>query len=270
MLGKTLAVLSAIAEIGMAAEPLLEWHFDGAASPGSWLGQFGSTEAGPRAPRYPAFATDNLAMAFAGHEGAIVVKDHERGGFANIRFGAGDTFACEAWVKVRSIGKGQMIYLLGKGRHGKLGAGVGEQNQNYAVRLQGSDGGARLGFLFTSRHPTTKQIEWHRWWSRVELPLTRMDRRPRHRGRLGSRWRHGVTTSSGRRRPCHRHRLQTFPRRILSGLAGQPDDPTRPVRSERDILTLPLRSAPAARHPPDGPAGQGARAGQRKGRARIQ
>ncbi|HBN79164.1 MAG TPA: hypothetical protein DD473_25790, partial [Planctomycetaceae bacterium] len=76
-----------------------------------------------------------------------------------------------AWIKVKSISKGQMVYLMGKGRHGKLGENLGENNQNYAVRLQGTDGGASLGFLFASEDPKTKARDWHRWWSTPELAL---------------------------------------------------------------------------------------------------
>ncbi|MCC9606159.1 DUF1553 domain-containing protein [Blastopirellula sp. JC732] len=168
-----LAALMLLATAGAAqAEPILEWRFDGQSQPGAWLGKFGSPAAGPQSPRYPNFSADNRATSFAGHEGCIVVKDHERGGFTNVRFGAGDTLAFEAWLKVKSIGKGHNVYLIGKGRHGKLGENLGENNQNYAVRLQGTDGGAQLGFLFTSQDPETKKTDWHRWWSKAEVPLT--------------------------------------------------------------------------------------------------
>lgn len=155
-----------------AAEPILEWRFDGESQPGAWQGKFGTPASGPRPPRYPGFGAENLASTFVGHEGWILVKDHERGGFTNVRFGMGDTFAFETWVKVKSIGKGHIVYLMGKGRHGKLGEGLGENNQNYSVRLQGTGGGAQIGFLFTSQHPKTQKTDWHRWWSKAEIPLT--------------------------------------------------------------------------------------------------
>ena len=155
-----------------AGEPLVEWRFDGESQPGAWQGKFGTSADGPRTPRYPNFGADNKAAAFVGHEGCLLVKDHERGGFTNVRFGAGDTFAFEAWVKTKSVAKGQMIYIIGKGRNGKLGENLGENNQNYSVRLQGAETGAQLGFLFTSQDPETKEHDWHRWWSTAEMPLT--------------------------------------------------------------------------------------------------
>ena len=162
--------LFAIACLGESAEPLLRWAFDGEAQPGAWQGKFGKAENGPRPPKYPGFEAGNRAMAFTGHEGWIVVKDHERGGFSNVRFGAGDTFGFEAWVKFRSIGKGSMVYLLGKGRHPKHGEKLGETNQNYSIRFKGTGQGGELGFLFTSRDPMTKKTDWHRWWSTEEVP----------------------------------------------------------------------------------------------------
>ena len=162
----------AFASSSFAAEPILEWRFDGASQPGSWLGKFGTPAAGPRAPRYPGFEPTNQAMAFSGHRGAIVVKDHERGGFTNVRFGDGDTFGFETWVKFRSISKGQVIYVIGKGRHIKHGEDFPDDNQNYSVRFFGTGGGAQFGLLFTSEHPKTKQRNWHRWWSNPSVSTT--------------------------------------------------------------------------------------------------
>ncbi|WP_166825695.1 DUF1553 domain-containing protein [Thalassoroseus pseudoceratinae] len=155
-----------------AAEPILQWRFDGTSQPGAWAGKFGTPSDGPRPPRYPEFHEDNIATQFVGHEGWIVVKDHERGGFTNIRFGKGDTFAFETWLKVKSIRKGRIVYLMGKGRHGSLSEKLGVNNQNYAVRLQGTDAGAQIGLLFTTKEPKSGAVEWHRWWSGPKVPLT--------------------------------------------------------------------------------------------------
>lgn len=165
-------LLITTAGIATAAEPILEWRFDGRSQPGAWVGKFGSPSAGPRPPRYPGFETGNKAMSFTGHEGAILIKDHERGGFTNVRFGKGDTFGFETWVKFRSIGKGQFVYVVGKGRHVKHGEEFPENNQNYSVRFLGTGSGAQVGLLFTSEHPQTKKRAWHRWWSNATVPGT--------------------------------------------------------------------------------------------------
>jgi hypothetical protein len=99
-----------------------------------------------------------------------MIKDEEKGGATALRFTKGESITMEAWVKIDALGKGSMAYVIGKGRHGKLGENLGEMNQNYAMRLQGTDGGAKLGFLFTSEDPEKpEQREWHRWWSDGEI-----------------------------------------------------------------------------------------------------
>lgn len=166
-----LALLAVCSHVS-AADPILEWRFDGESQSGVWEGKFGTPASGPRAPQYPDFPDDNLAATFVGHEGWIAVKDHERGGFTNVRYGLGDTFAFETWLKIKSISKGNIVYLMGKGRHGKFEKTLGEENQNYSVRLQGTGGGARIGILFTCQHPETKEKTWHRWWSTAEVPAS--------------------------------------------------------------------------------------------------
>ncbi|MBU6179871.1 MAG: hypothetical protein KGR69_09400, partial [Verrucomicrobia bacterium] len=179
---RTLAL--AVALIGPGAVPraeaevVLQWKFDGAKEAGDWQGRSGKARdsggikaEGPRAPRYPGFAGTNRAGLFEDQDSFLVVKDRERGGPANLRFSLGETLVIEAWVKVKELGKGEMAYLLGKGRHGKLGADLGEDNQNYAVRLKGAEGGAEVGFLFTSEDPANGgRREWHRWWSKSLVP----------------------------------------------------------------------------------------------------
>ncbi len=165
----TALTLAALTSLAAATEPILEWRFDGAQSPGEWWGKPGSPAPGPRPPKYPDFSANNTALSIAGHEGAILVKDHERGGFTNIRFGKGDTFGFEAWIRIRSIGSG-WVYLMGKGRHIEHGEKFAEANQNYSIRLQGSGGGGQLNFLFTSRNPKTGEIAWHRWNSDRAVP----------------------------------------------------------------------------------------------------
>lgn len=174
----SLAMLFPLVNLPVAAEDniVLQWKFDGAEEAGEWQGKKGKAEtdeAGPRPPRYPDFAAKNLAGLFQGHEGFLVVKDKERGGARDIRFGLGESLTIEGWVKVKELKSGEMDYLLGKGRHGKLGAGLGEMNQNYAVRLKGTGAGAQLGFLFTSIDPAKKnKRDWHRWWSTATVPTS--------------------------------------------------------------------------------------------------
>ncbi|QDV26421.1 DUF1553 domain-containing protein [Aureliella helgolandensis] len=173
LVAATLALLIlATAAEALAAEPLLEWRFDGESQTGTWLGKSGTPVDGPRPPRYPGFGNSNTGTSFTGHEGAILIKDHERGGATDVRFGSGDTFAFETWVKFRTLRPGQTAYVLGKGRHPNHGDDFPDNNQNYSIRFHGTGGGAQFGLLFTSEHPETKKRAWHRWWSTAVVPAT--------------------------------------------------------------------------------------------------
>lgn len=163
---------SASANEPPADERIIEWRFDGDSQPSTWTGTPGKLGEGPRPPKHPEFKSDNKAMSFAGHESAVLIKDQEQGGDVDIRFGSGETFAFETWVKFKTIRPGQTAYLLGKGRHPKHGDDFEDNNQNYSVRFQGTGGGARFGILFTSEHPETKKRAWHRWWSEASVPAT--------------------------------------------------------------------------------------------------
>jgi len=164
------ALPAAAEEEAGTPEPLLQWSFDGrVVEPGRWTGDAAGAQedvAGPRAPRYPDFPEDNRAGRFPGGDAGIVVLDHETGGTADVRFREGDSLTVEAWLRVDSLAGNSMAYLVGKGRHGEHGQDLGEMNQNYAVRLKSSGGGAQLGFLFTSEHPESGERQWHRWWSK--------------------------------------------------------------------------------------------------------
>lgn len=175
MLQRSLGIIALFGLSVQAAEPLLEWDFDTAVGPGVFFGEAVKKQAdakGPTAPRYPDFPGRNRGAFFPGGNAGIVVKDHERGGTADIRFRGGDAFTFEAWVQIEQISNGQFLVLAGKGRHGKLGEGLGDKNQNYAIRLQGVSGGGQLGFLFTSENPKMKAREWHRWWSEAVVPAS--------------------------------------------------------------------------------------------------
>lgn len=133
------------------ATPVMQWRFDDA------------KEIGPRVPTYPTFPKGNTAMRFKGDgkKESIMVADREE-----LRFGLDETLTLEAWVKTADL-KGTP-YIIGKGRLGTNEFGV--NNQNYAMRLQMSKGGAQIGFLFRSADVPGKKGDWHRWWSKETLP----------------------------------------------------------------------------------------------------
>lgn len=128
--------------------PVMEWRFDDA------------KEAGPRAPTYPGFSATNTAIFSDGKQPAMTVKDDAAGDAHPLRFGLNDAITLESWVKVKEIGEGSLVYIVGKGRTKSTA-----KNQNYALRLKGEGGGAKVSFLFASAPVAGKPGGWHRWTS---------------------------------------------------------------------------------------------------------
>ncbi|MDX1563766.1 MAG: DUF1553 domain-containing protein [Phycisphaeraceae bacterium] len=114
-------------------------------------------QAGPRAPRYGGFSSDNRAASFDGDGDRLVVADH-----AALRFAKGQTITIEAWVHPESLDDGQNMYVIGKGRTGRKG--FSPDNQNWAMRLRGEGGEAKLSFLFRGAGEKGA-AGWHRWTS---------------------------------------------------------------------------------------------------------
>ncbi|MES2595207.1 MAG: DUF1553 domain-containing protein [Verrucomicrobiota bacterium] len=133
------------------AMPVMQWKFDDAKEPG------------PRAPTFPGFTKENTAMRFTGDGKKSFLKIDDK---EELRFGLNETITLEAWVKAGSVSGSP--YILGKGRLGTKE--FGQNNQNYAFRLQGDKGGAQIGFLFHSADVPGKKGDWHRWWSKSVVP----------------------------------------------------------------------------------------------------
>jgi hypothetical protein len=165
-------------EIVLQAKPVVYWNCDetdgkrlassisqtgdplvGAVSGNVQLGQIG-----PRPPRYPLFQPENRAAAFDGARGLIRVADP--GNDSTLDFDLGDSITMEAWVNLQILTDGQQVYIVGKGR--TQNAGVAAENQNYALRLRGIDGTARVSFLFRNRaNRAGNQNDFHRWNSTI-------------------------------------------------------------------------------------------------------
>jgi mono/diheme cytochrome c family protein len=140
-----------------APKPLAVWRFDGEAAPG------------PRPPEYPSFAADNRAREFTASRPSVTVREPDRPG-VNLRFAQGDSITLEAWVKVAELKDGAYAYLVGKGRSRR--AGFPEKNQNYALRLKGDKGQAKVSFLFASAAAPGRPSDWHRWTTRTGFALS--------------------------------------------------------------------------------------------------
>lgn len=117
--------------------------------------------AGPRPPQYAQFGAENHGIAFSKPGASIRLKDPEK----RFAFKKGEGITLEAWVQCDGIGDGGNQYIIGKGRTGA--AGQPAHNQNWALRLVGQDGSARVNFLFHDERNATdgKPDFWHRWTS---------------------------------------------------------------------------------------------------------
>lgn len=161
LLGSTVSAIALAASFSFAVEkkgeaalfePVLFYAFDD------------EKEAGPREPHYRGQDPENTSRRFAKANDALIVESSDA-----VVFSAGDSITMEAYVRVSSIGTGQMPYLIGKGRHDN---GV---DQNFAMRLKSDESGIHLGFLFSSCASQNDSdgepdSQWHRWWSSMTLP----------------------------------------------------------------------------------------------------
>jgi len=151
-----------------ALTPIVRWQFDTPGEPGSM--NVNARVAGPRPPLYPSFTTNNQAYEIHSAKDAIILRENDdtTKGKA-LRFGAGDSLTIEAWVRVDDLKPGNYAYIVSKGRNRK--PGFPEKNQNYALRLLGAPGEARISFLFSSAPSSGNAAEWHRWTSSSGFPL---------------------------------------------------------------------------------------------------
>jgi hypothetical protein len=126
-------------------------------------GRLGVDKQGPAEPRFPLFGAENQALSIQAGGSSIRVADP--GTDSVLDFDLGDTITIEAWVNPTDVAAGQQVYIVGKGR--TQNPGVAENNQNYALRLRGVAGTARLSFLFRSAASPHTEPAWHRWNSDV-------------------------------------------------------------------------------------------------------
>lgn len=136
-----------------------KWNFE-ADTIGTWQGTPEIDALGPQPPMFPTFKVGNKSAFFPGKDRSLVVKESDLPE-AKLRFAQGETITLEAWVNVEEIKTGAYLYLIGKGRNQNK-AFTGD-NQNYALRIKGEEGEARLSFLFRSETTKTIKGDYHRW-----------------------------------------------------------------------------------------------------------
>ncbi|WP_234824332.1 DUF1553 domain-containing protein [Bremerella cremea] len=153
-------LLPSVATAGTADQSLASWKIgpQTAASLRSVGGVHPNAE-GPRPPSFPDFPSDNPAVSFAGNGARYIVADPGEGSVYD--FTNGDEITLEAWVNVKELREGETAYIIGKGRTGK--GGFSANNQNWALRIRGIDGTARVNFLFATPPGAGSRDPWHRF-----------------------------------------------------------------------------------------------------------
>ena len=146
--------------------PVAIWHFDQQPHPG------------PRPPLYPGFPVTNTAAFCDGKSAVLTVsgKEHPEapaaagsdhvGPPSQLRFDLRDAITLEAWIRVRELRDGDLVYIVGKGR-----SKANSKNQNYALRLKGEDGHSKISFLFATAATAKEAAGWHRWTSTDSFDL---------------------------------------------------------------------------------------------------
>lgn len=118
-------------------------------------------QAGPVSPEFPDFSTTNTAVHLDGQGARFTLEDP--GPQSPYDFSNGDSITLEAWVFVERLRDGQNMYVIGKGRTNS--PHFPRDNQNWAMRIVGAKGSARLSFLFATPNPSGRD-HWHRWTSK--------------------------------------------------------------------------------------------------------
>ncbi|MEZ6044105.1 MAG: DUF1549 domain-containing protein [Planctomycetaceae bacterium] len=154
----------------VADEPIIYWQFSDDQKLTNSITETGDfafepagrpiwNKEGAQPETFPLFTKENKAIHFPG--GAHYLKLKDPGEQSPLDFDLGDSITLEAWVNPHTIANGHTPYVIAKGRTHR--AGFSRDNQNYALRLMGESGSARLNFLFRSREG---KGDWHRWTSK--------------------------------------------------------------------------------------------------------
>ena len=137
----------------------LWWRFESGPG-GEPVGGAALASTGPTADHFQGMPAENRALELDGRGAYIRVPDDGRRG--TLKFRQGDPITLEAWVRSDAVASGRNVYIVGKGRTHE---GEARDNQNYALRLRGMGGQARLSFLFRSQGDEANGSDWHRWTS---------------------------------------------------------------------------------------------------------
>ncbi len=162
-----IATSPAHAQIEHETNEIARWEFSSEeTAPPTPHGNIGRDQAGPRPPEFPQMSTNNTAVKL---DSGAYLSVADPGPESEFDFDNGDEITLEAWVNPSSVRDGQPLYIVGKGRTNS--PKFARDNQNWALRIVGKDGQARVNFLFASKLSTSDQ-HWHRWTSKAGFPVS--------------------------------------------------------------------------------------------------
>ena len=161
-----LLILSLTITVATAAEGTVRWDFGSEETmPLNMHGNVARDQAGPRPPEFPDMSPHNTAVRV---DAGAYLSIPDSGTDSDFDFENGDPITLEAWVSPTDIRDGEPRYIIGKGRTNL--PGFARDNQNWALRITGSQGEAKVNFLFATK-PSSGDKHWHRWTSTQGFPV---------------------------------------------------------------------------------------------------
>ena len=158
----TLLALLASASATAADDSCVRWDFGSEETmPLTAHGDLARDQAGPRPPEFPEMALDNTAVRV---DAGAYLSIPDPGADSEFDFKNGDPITLEAWVSPTGLRDGEPLYIVGKGRTNN--PGFTRDNQNWALRIVGKQGEAKVNFLFATK-PSSGDKHWHRWTSQL-------------------------------------------------------------------------------------------------------
>jgi hypothetical protein len=153
-----IAWVAVVGAVAISADPTdsVLWSFDESDPAFESVGKVETVPTGPTSTDFRGLPDRNQAIEFLQAGAHLRVADDSSGKFD---FGLNDAITLEAWVRLKSIKNGANVYIVSKGRTYELGQ---KENQNYGLRLVGSNSSARLSFLFATLDDNDK-TQYHRW-----------------------------------------------------------------------------------------------------------
>ncbi|MCA9156988.1 MAG: DUF1553 domain-containing protein [Planctomycetales bacterium] len=150
----------------VAGESGFRWDFGSEETmPLTAHGDVARDQAGPRPPEFPDMSPHNTAVRV---DAGAYLSIPDSGADSEFDFKNGDPITLEAWVSPTEVRDGEPRYIIGKGRTNL--PGFARDNQNWALRIVGGQGEAKVNFLFATK-PSSGDKHWHRWTSELGFPV---------------------------------------------------------------------------------------------------